>query len=110
MQMSTMRELVCEFRKVGPTDKSQIILKVWNSDGIDGIEALALLTHEPLDQLARRAGISAKVARARSRRAKTEKKCRRQPIPRGFRGELRDEAVSAGHGRGFLPKRHWEPL
>lgn len=110
MRMSTLRELVQNYRKVGTTDKIQIILKVWQSDGIDGIETLAFLVHEPVDQLSARAAISAKVARGRARRDQAEKRRGRQPVPKGFRRQVRDEATRAGHGRGFLPKRRWDPL
>lgn len=110
MRMSTMRELAQDYRKVGSTDKIQIIVKVWQSDGIDGIETLSFLLGESVEQLAARAAISAKVGRARIRRARAEKCRPRQPIPKGFRRQVRDEATRAGHGRGFLPKRRWDPL
>ena len=111
MRMSTMRELVQNYRKVGPTGKIQIILKVWQSDGIDGIETLSFLLGESIEQLAARAAISAKVSRARNRRDRAEKCRPRQPIPKGFRKEAHEVAVQAGRGGGFIPpKRHWDPL
>ena len=110
MRMDTMRELVRDYRAEGPAAKNQIIVKVWQSDGIDGIETLSFLVHEPVDQLAARAGISAKVARGRARRDQAEKRRGRQPIPKGFRKEAHEVAVQAGRGVGFIPKRHWDPL
>lgn len=110
MRMSTMRELVQHYKKVGPTEKIHIIRKVWTSDGIDGIETLSFLAGEPVDQLAARAEISARVVRAQNRRDRAEKRRPRQPIPKGFRKEAHEAAVQAAHGRGFIPKRRWDPL
>lgn len=110
MRMSTMRTLTDEYRAGALSVKRKIVRKCWESDGLDGIEALSLLSGVQVDQLAAIAGIGPNVGRALARRERAEQVTRRQPIPRGFRREARDIASRAAHGRGFLPKRHWDPL
>ncbi len=112
MRMSTMRQFVSLYRGCTLSEKREIVRKVWGADGLDGIETLATLSGVEVDQLAAIAGLGPNVARARARRERIETTHQRprQPIPRGFRAEVQDVAEQAAHGRGFMPKRHWEPL
>jgi hypothetical protein len=111
MRMTIARSLAADYHGATLSVRRKIILKFWESDGLPGLETLAYLLGEPVHQLASLAGIIRNVARARARRERDEKRRPRQPIPRGFRQELRAAAEAAGHGRGFIPaKRHWEPL
>lgn len=110
MRMITLRSLATEYRLSTLSDKREIIRKAWGSDGLDGLETLSYLIGDSIDQLASLAGIVPNVCRARARRERNEKRRPRQPIPRGFRQEIRGIAEAAGHGRGFAVKRHWDPL
>ena len=110
MRMSTMHSLVILYRDSTISTRTAIIRQVWGSDGLDGIETLSYCLGEPVSHLARMADITANVACALSRRENLEQRCKRQSIPKGFRHEARTLAEAAGQGRGFLPKRHWEPL
>ncbi len=110
MRMTTARSLAADYRAATLSARRKIITKFWESDGLDGLDTLAYLTGESVDQLASVGGLTRNVARARARRESPEKRRPRQPIPRGFRREARDVAEQAAHGRGFIPKRHWEPL
>lgn len=110
MRMITLRVLVAEYRQSTVSHKHAIVLKVWGSDGLDGIEALSWMTGVSVDRLAAIADIGSNVARAQARRDRLEHRRPRQPIPRGFRQEARALAEQAAHGRGFMPKRHWDPL
>ena len=110
MRMTTLRVLVDEYRESTVSGKRNIILKCWHSDGLDGIEALPWMTGVSVDQLAAIAGIGSNVGRAMARRDRAEHRRPRQPIPRGFRKDLREFSESVAHGRGFMPKRHWDPL
>ncbi len=110
MRTGKMLEMVREYRRANLKIKGEIIRRVWGSDGLAGLESLSWMSGVEIDQLSSIAGIVPNVARARARRAKKELRRPRQPIPRGFRAELHEIANRAGHGRGFMPKRRWEPL
>lgn len=105
MRTGKMLELVQQYRHATPTIKKEIIRLVWGSDGLDGIESLSMLSGVEIKQLSAIAGIAPNVARARNRRTRNELRRPRQPIPRGFRAELRGIAEKAGHGRSSLSPR-----
>ncbi|SMC06908.1 hypothetical protein SAMN00768000_3096 [Sulfobacillus thermosulfidooxidans DSM 9293] len=86
------------FRRLNYLEQVRLIQKAWSSDGADGIEGLGLLLGISPHNLAAMAGLTANYARAVNRRLVREKRRRRQPIPKGFRSELRKLAHREARG------------
>lgn len=94
MKTSALRS----FHNLNHLQKIALIEKAWASDGVDGIESLELISGINALDLAAMANLSANYARAVHRRLVKNQRRRRQPIPKGFRGDVRTLARREARG------------